>query len=113
VWAQILWKAYWALVDQHGFDADLYNAGGGAGNQRALLYVNEGLKNTACGPTFLDARDGIIDAALSISGVREACLVWRAFARYGLGVNASTPGPGATTATNGFRVPGDCAIGDH
>jgi extracellular elastinolytic metalloproteinase len=113
VWAQGIWEVYWALVEEHGFHANLYDANGGAGNQRALLYVNEGLKNTACGPTFLDARDGIIDAALSISGVREACLVWRAFARYGLGVNASTPGPGATTATNGFRVPGDCAIGDH
>ena len=29
-----------------------------------MLYVNEGLKNTACSPTFTDVRDGIIQAAI-------------------------------------------------
>ena len=112
MWAQGIWEVYWALVDKYGFDPDLYDSSGGSGNQRALLYVNEGLKNTACGPTFLDARDGILDAAISINGFQDVCLLWRAFAEYGMGTNASTPGPGATTATNGFQVPGDCAIHD-
>ena len=31
---------------------NLYNATGNAGNQRMMLYVNEGLKNTTCSPTF-------------------------------------------------------------
>ena len=50
VWAQAAWEVYWALVDAHGFDSDLHNASGGAGNQRAMLYVNEGLQNTVCSP---------------------------------------------------------------
>ncbi|HKE92658.1 MAG TPA: M36 family metallopeptidase, partial [Povalibacter sp.] len=56
VWAQGMWEVYWKLVDAHGFDANLYNAAGDAGNQRAMLYVNEGLKNTACNPTFTQIR---------------------------------------------------------
>ncbi len=60
VWAQAAWEVYWKLVDAHGFDPDLYNATGNAGNQRMMLYVNEGLKNTACNPTFTQVRDGIL-----------------------------------------------------
>jgi len=63
VWAQGMWEAYWALVNAHGFDPDLKNALGGAGNQRAMFYVNEGLKNTVCSPAFTDVRDGILQAA--------------------------------------------------
>ena len=81
VWAQGMWEVYWALVDQYGFNPDLYNATGGAGNQRAMLYHNEGLKNTACNPGFTQVRDGIIQAAQTINGGADVCrLVGRAFA---------------------------------
>ncbi|MCH9652005.1 MAG: M36 family metallopeptidase [Deltaproteobacteria bacterium] len=109
-WAQATWDVYWALVDEHGFDADLYNALGGSGNQRALLYINEGLKDTACGPSFLDSRDGVIQAAMDNYGGEDVCLVWEAFAAFGLGVDATTPGPNSTSATNGFNVPGACSF---
>jgi len=108
VWAQGIWEVYWALVDQYGFDPDLYNAGGGAGNQRAMLYVNEGLKNTACSPTFTAARDGIIQAATDNYGGVDVCLLWEAFAAYGLGTDAVSGGSGSTNPTNGFAVPASC-----
>ena len=87
VWATILWEVYWELVNNpdYGFDPNLYVAGGGAGNQRMMLYVNEGMKNTACSPTFLDARDGIIQAAVDNHGGEDVCRLWDAFARRGLG----------------------------
>lgn len=110
VWAQGIWEVYWALVDQHGFDPDLYNSMGTAGNLRAMLYVNEGFKNTACSPTFLDTRDGIIAAATSLHNGEDVCLLWNAFAAYGLGTDASTAGSGSTSATNGFSVPPECGV---
>ena len=85
VWAQGAWEVYWKLVDAHGFDANLYNAAGNAGNQRAMLYVNEGLKNTACNPTFTQVRDGIIQAAADNHGGEDVCRIWEAFAAFGLG----------------------------
>ena len=108
VWTQATWEMYWALVDQHGFDPNLYNATGSAGNQRAMLYVNEGLQNAVCSPTFTDMRDAIIQAAASAHGGQDVCLLWTAFAGMGLGVDAVSGGPNSTAPTNGFRVPTAC-----
>jgi extracellular elastinolytic metalloproteinase len=108
VWAQIAWKVYWALVDKYGFDANLYNATGNAGNQRAMLYVNEGLMNTACSPTFTDVRDGIIQAATDNHGGEDVCTLWSAFAGAGVGSNAVSGGSNSTSPTNGFSVPVAC-----
>ena len=108
VWAQVLWEAYWALVDAHGFDPDLYDVSAGAGNHRALLYINEGLKNTACSPTFVDARDGIIQAAVDNFGGTDVCLLWDAFANFGLGTDAVSGGSNSTSPTNGFQIPAQC-----
>lgn len=111
VWAQAAWEVYWKLVDQWGFDANLYNATGGAGNQRMMLYVNEGLKNTACNPTFTQVRDGIIQAVTDNHGGEDVCRVWEAFAAFGLGTNAVSGGAGSTSPTNGFNVPASCQGG--
>jgi extracellular elastinolytic metalloproteinase len=108
VWAQAAWEMYWALVDLHGFDADLYNATGNAGNQRAMLYVNEGLMNTACSPTFTNVRDGIIQAATDNHGGEDVCTLWGAFAGMGLGTDAVSGGSNSTSPTNGFAIPVAC-----
>ncbi len=110
VWAQAAWEAYWALVDNWGFDPNLYNALGNAGNQRMMLYVNEGLKNTACNPTFTQVRDGIIDAAKVLHGGEDVCRLWTAFAAFGLGTDAVSGGPASTSPTNGFSVPASCQV---
>ena len=108
VWAQVLWEVNWALVDVHGFDPNLYDVFAGAGNHRALLYVNEGLKNTACSPTFVDARDGIIQAAVDNFGGADVCLLWDTFANFGLGTDAVSGGSNSTNPTNGFQLPPQC-----
>jgi len=111
VWAQGAWEMYWKLVDTYGFSTDLYNAAGGAGNQRAMLYVNEGMKNTACNPTFTQVRDGIIQAAQDNHSGEDVCRIWEAFAGFGLGSNAVSGGANSTSPTNGFNVPASCQGG--
>jgi hypothetical protein len=111
VWAQAAWEVYWKLVDAHGFDPDLYNAAGGAGNQRMMLYVNEGLKNTACNPTFTQVRDGILQAAADNHGGEDVCRMWEAFAAFGLGTNAISGSANSTSPTNGFNIPASCQGG--
>jgi extracellular elastinolytic metalloproteinase len=111
VWAQAAWEVYWKLVDKWGFSSNLYNATGSAGNQRMMLYVNEGLKNTACSPTFTQVRDGIIQAAMDNHGGEDVCPIWEAFAAFGLGTNAVSSGSGGTTPTNGFDIPASCRGG--
>jgi extracellular elastinolytic metalloproteinase len=108
VWAQALWEVYWALVDRHGYSPNLTDALGAAGNQRAMLYVTEGLKNTVCSPSFIDARDGIIAAAASVHEGEDVCLLWSAFAGFGLGVDAFTDSSDGLSPSNGFQVPEQC-----
>lgn len=107
-WAQVAWEVYWALVDKYGFDPDPYNVAAAAGNHRANLYVNEGLKNTACRPTFVNNRDGMIQAATNLFGGEDVCLLWESFASFGLGTNAVSGGSNSTNPTNGFDVPASC-----
>jgi extracellular elastinolytic metalloproteinase len=111
VWAQAAWEVYWKLVDRHGFDPNLFNGNGNAGNQRMMLYVVEGLKNTACNPTFTQVRDGIIQAAIDNHGGEDVCPMWEAFAAFGLGTNAVSSGANGTTPTNGFAIPASCQGG--
>lgn len=110
-WAQGAWEVYWALVNQWGFSANLYLANGNAGNQRMMLYVNEGLKNTICSPAFTDIRNGIIQAAMDNHGGEDVCRMWTAFAAFGLGSNAVSGGPNSLSPTNGFAVPASCSGG--
>ncbi len=109
VWAQALWEATWALIDAHGFDPDLANAAGGAGNQRMLSYAIAGMKLMPCGPSFLAARDGLIAAAEATNGGEDVCRLWQTFAGMGMGTDATSVSPGSTSVTNGFAVPEACS----
>lgn len=41
-----------------------------------------------CNPTFIQARDAILDADLALTGGENACEIWKGFSKRGLGVNA-------------------------
>ncbi|MEL6614264.1 MAG: M36 family metallopeptidase, partial [Bacteroidota bacterium] len=88
VWAQILWEMTWELIDAFGWDPDLYNADGMAGNQIAMNLVMTGLKLQPCGPGFVDGRDAILAADQALYGGVHTDLLWEAFARRGLGALA-------------------------
>ena len=92
VWGGILWEVIWALIDEHGFDADIYNFTGDvnqdAGNVMALALVIEGMKLQPCSPGFVDGRDAIFAADVALYGGANECALWDAFAKRGLGANA-------------------------
>jgi extracellular elastinolytic metalloproteinase len=111
IWAQGMWEVYWALVNQHGFSPDLHNATGGFGNQRAMLYHNEGLQLSACSPGFTQLRDAIIQAAQVMHGGEDVCRLWSAFAGFGLGSDAVNPNSNSRFGVvNGFDVPAACNV---
>ncbi len=86
IWAATLWDMYWALVDEYGYDPDLY--AGTGGNNIAIQLVMDGMKLQECRPGFIDGRDAILAAdAINNNGENE-CLLWEVFARRGLGWNA-------------------------
>ncbi len=87
VWATMLWEMTWELVDEYGFDPDLYHGTGG--NNLAMQLVIDGLKMQPCSPGFVTGRDAILEAdAVNNEGVNQ-CRIWRAFAKRGLGYSAT------------------------
>jgi len=99
--ATILWDITWDLIDLEGYDNDLYTGNGG--NNIAMALVIEGLKNTANSPGYVSGRDGILQADQDLYGGQYNCLIWDAFARRGVGVDAVENSNGGTN-TNTDQV---------
>ena len=92
LWCSMLWDMTWNLMDEYGFESDIYNTASDAGNIRALKIVIEALKFTPCDPTFIEMRDAILMANNSLYGGEGQGLIWDAFARRGLGFSATAGG---------------------
>ncbi len=113
VWNTMLWDMSCNLMQKRGVEPDIYTTEGG--NGLAIQLVTDGLKLQGCRPTFVMARNGILaaDAAMAVadpSYQSEKCLVWKTFARRGLGANASSGTfESHTDQTQDFSVPAECA----
>jgi extracellular elastinolytic metalloproteinase len=102
VWCVMIWDLYWDMVDEYGFDNDLYNGTGG--NNMTMQLVLDGLKLQPCDPNFIDSRNAILAAdEANYDGVNK-CLIWKTFARRGLGFSAS-PGGNEAFDTPPFCTP--------
>ncbi len=109
-WASVVWETYWNLVNDQGFDPDLYNGTGG--NNVAIQLVVDGLKLQGCNPTFVTARDAILAADAVNNGGANECLLWTGFAKRGLGLSADDGGSSTSLAvTEAFDVPAQCVVG--
>jgi extracellular elastinolytic metalloproteinase len=95
VWADMLWDMYWAMIDEYGYDPNWANKE--SGNYKAVFLVMEGMKMQPCNPGFVPSRDAIFKADKVHFNEANKCLLWKVFARRGLGVNASG---GLTTDRN-------------
>jgi extracellular elastinolytic metalloproteinase len=108
VWATALWDMTCDLVDEYGLETDLFQEEGGVA--LALQLVVDGLKLQSCNPTFVTARNAILAADQANNDGANRCLIWRAFARRGIGFSAI----GGTNARGdevpAFDIPEDCVI---
>jgi serine protease len=64
------------------------------------------MKFTPTRPSFLNARDGILQADQNLNAGANRCAIWTVFARHGMGVSAV--GNDGTTHTAATDVPSDC-----
>jgi hypothetical protein len=107
VWCSMIWDLYWDLVDEYGFDDDLYTGTGG--NNIAINLVFHGMKMQACNPGFVDGRDAILAADQSLYGGANSCTIWKAFARRGLGFSADQGSSGSRSdGVEAFDLPIEC-----
>jgi hypothetical protein len=109
VWNTMLWDLYWNLVDEYGFNPNLYDDWTTGGNNLTLRLVSDGLKLQPCSPGFVDGRDAILAADQALTGGANQCLIWDAFARRGLGSSAIQGSTGSSTdGTAAFDLPNSC-----
>jgi extracellular elastinolytic metalloproteinase len=101
------------------FDGEVYGAIGwrmfelfsddGIPKSTLLDDIVDGMNFTPAGPTFEDMRDGILESVAN-SGSGHDCLVWQAFAQYGVGVGAQGKVQGnKVTVTQSFALPAECS----
>ena len=103
IWCTILYEITQMLIDEYGFSDDKYYSppstgdltadtaaiyANNAGNNLALKLILEGIANQVASPSFTDMRDGILTADTLLYNGIHSCMLWEAFAKRGLGVNA-------------------------
>lgn len=110
VWASMLWDLHWKYVEKYGYASDV-TSNATNGSSRVLQLVTDAIKLQPCNPTFIDGRNAILAAELATTGGQDKCMIWNAFARRGLGVNASA---GSKTNINDqvqdLTVPAECVL---
>ncbi|KAF8749252.1 Fungalysin metallopeptidase (M36) [Rhizoctonia solani] len=102
VWALIWHEIYAALIAEHGFTTEKNNPDSTAGNVVALHLFIDGMKLQPCNPTFITARNAVIQADANRYNGANKCLLWRAYAKRGLGYGTTTTKVDSTT------LPSDC-----
>ncbi|KAJ1867726.1 hypothetical protein LPJ78_000778 [Coemansia sp. RSA 989] len=111
VWAEILYEVMWNLIDAHGFSENLFEHDLTKGNSLTLQLLVDGMKLQPCMPSFIDARDAILQADKQLTGGENQCLLWKAFAKRGLGPDAELlfDSPwGGGQRTEDFGIPDNC-----
>ena len=98
-----MYEVYAALVDEYGFNPDNHDVKGTEGNIVAIQNVMDGFKLQPCNPSFVNARDAILQADKARYGGKHACTMWKAFAKRGLGSRAKS-----RVYKNSKNVPADC-----
>jgi hypothetical protein len=86
--------------------ATLWDLRAQLGAQVTDRLVLNGMKFTPTRPSFINARDGILQADQNLNGGANRCAIWTVFARHGMGVSAS--GSDGMTHTASPGVPSDC-----
>ncbi|KAH7102085.1 Fungalysin metallopeptidase-domain-containing protein [Auriculariales sp. MPI-PUGE-AT-0066] len=104
VWAQTLHNVHANLVREFGAAADaLMNPDGDNGHAVFMRLFVGALPIQPCNPTFIDARDAIIQADHKLYEGKHVCALWIGFAYMGLG-------DGAADFVNSHNVPAECTL---
>ncbi|USW55120.1 Putative peptidase M36, fungalysin, FTP domain, peptidase M4/M1, CTD superfamily [Septoria linicola] len=107
VWCTMLYELYWNLIDDHGNTGaqtpSLDRTGvPNDGKYLSMKLVLDALAFQPCNPSFVQARNAILDADRALTRGDNLCSIWRAFAKRGLGENAANNGG---VYTDNFTVP--------
>lgn len=86
IWTTMLWEMYWNFVDKYGMDPTFKDET--KGNFMVGKLLVSGMKMSPCNPTFLEARNAIIESDRVLYNGDNRQLILNAFAKRGLGTKA-------------------------
>ena len=103
VWAMVLWEMRASLVAKLGFTN---------GNPTAMRLVIDAMRLAPFTPSFLQMRDAILLADRINSGGANYYPIWSAFAKRGMGGDATSPANASCTGVSeAFNMPGLVYVG--
>ncbi|PIF44145.1 putative secreted protein (Por secretion system target) [Chryseobacterium sp. 52] len=121
VWATMLWDLNWKYVEKYGYNSNVL-ADPNSGSARVLQLVVDALKLQQCNPNFIQGRNAILAAEMAKTNGVDKCMIWKVFAKRGLGVNAAPggltgmyqgfnqPAPDLSDQVENFAVPEECNV---
>lgn len=105
VWCVTLWGLRSAMIHKYGFEV---------GQTLTLRLVTDGMKLSPPNPSFLQARDAILQADWVTNQGKNQDDIWRAFARRGMGFSAVVPLSSSTSGVQeAFDLPDALAMDDR
>ncbi|KAI7831052.1 Fungalysin metallopeptidase-domain-containing protein, partial [Kickxella alabastrina] len=105
IWAVTLYDILWNLMDIMGISPDIFSHDLTKGNCAGLQIILDAMKLQPCNPSFLQARDALLQAEQNFSAGKNRCALWRGFAKRGMGPNAAFDGQ---RHIEDFSPPDDC-----
>ncbi|KAG8975415.1 Fungalysin/Thermolysin Extracellular metalloproteinase 5 [Tulasnella sp. 425] len=126
VWAEILGSVHQSIINHSGDDhivsddktsSDPTHAKDPAEMPKETILASlipSSLALLPCNPTFIMARDALVQAEQVVLGGKYACVMWKGFAGKGLGINAQAAAErtwtpwGGGKRKDGFDVPEEC-----
>jgi extracellular elastinolytic metalloproteinase len=121
IWASMLWDLNWKYVEKYGYNSNVL-ANPDSGSARVLQLVMDALKLQACNPSFIQGRNAILAAEMAKTDGVDKCMIWKVFAKRGLGVNAvpgglgglvfgaNQPMPDLNDQVEDFTIPAECGV---
>ncbi len=121
IWCEMLYEVLQSFIDQYGMNDNVYEGADPAvvgghkvpnanakGNNIAMRLIIEAMKLQPLNPTFQQERDAILSAdTLLYEGV-HGCMIWKAFAKRGLGASATSGSYDLGDEQEAFDVPLSC-----
>lgn len=95
IWVQTLWDLRAAMIKKFG----------AAGIAHTEQLITDGMRLTAVKPSFLDARNGILQADAAAQDFNAKNIIWKVFDHRGMGSDARSSGANDKRPKPGFRNP--------
>ncbi len=114
----MLYEMMQNFIDQYGMSENVYESSNptaahnppatAKGNNIAMRLIIEGMKLQPTSPTFVEERDAILKADTLLYNGQNSCLIWKAFAKRGLGYSAKSGNTNLGDEVESFDVPLSC-----